>query len=101
MVLRQTVNIRCPHAVSTLMNQAEVTSVTSSRWGNWLTTLTAPNIVLQRASVTNPSSCMMSAMTEVVLEDEGEMTRDCVTLTYAPTSEVTETPIENAELELF
>ncbi len=67
----------------------------ASRWGNWLATLTAPNIVIQRAPVTNPSSCMMSAMTEFVLEDEGEMTHDCVTLTYA------ETPIENAELELF
>ncbi len=101
MVLRQTVNIRCPHAVSALMNQAKVTSVTSSRWGNCLATLTAPNIVIQRAPVTNPSSCMMSAMTEFVLEDEGEMTHDCVTLTYAATSEIAETPIENAELELF
>ncbi len=73
----------------------------SSRWGNWLATLTAPNIVIQRAPVTNPSSCMMSAMTEFVLEDEGEMTHDCVTLTYAATSEIAETPIENAELELF
>ncbi len=44
-----------------------------------LATLTAPNIVIQRAPVTNPSSCMMSAMTEFVLEDEGEMTHDCVT----------------------
>ncbi len=44
---------------------------------------------------------MMSAMTEFVLEDEGEMTHDCVTLTYAATSEIAETPIENAELELF
>ncbi len=88
------------HAVSALMNQAKVT-VTSSRWGNWLATLTAPNIVIQRAPVTNPSSCMMSAMTEFVLEDEGEMTHDCVTLTYAATSEIAETPIENAELELF
>lgn len=101
MVLGQTVNVRCPHAVSALMNQAKVTSVTSSRWGNWLTTLTAPNVVLQRAPITNPSSCMMSALTEVVLEDEGEMTHDCVTLTYTPTSEVAETPIENAEWELF
>ena len=101
MVLGQTVNVRCPHAVSALMNQAKVTSVTSSRWGNWLTTLTAPNIDLQRAPVPNPSSCMMSAMTEVLLEDEGEMTHDCVTLTYAATSEIAETPIENAELELF
>ncbi len=101
MVLRQTVNIRCPHAVSALMNQAKVTSVTSSRWGNCLATLTAPNIVIQRAPVTNPSSCMMSAMTEFVLEDEGEMTHDCVTLTYAATSDIAETPIENAELELF
>ncbi len=83
------------------INQAKVTSVTSSRWGNWLATLTAPNIVIQRAPVTNPSSCMMSAMTEFVLEDEGEMTHDCVTLTYAATSEIAETPIENAELELF
>ncbi len=83
------------------MNQAKVTSVTSSRWGNCLATLTAPNIVIQRAPVTNPSSCMMSAMTEFVLEDEGEMTHDCVTLTYAATSEIAETPIENAELELF
>ncbi len=58
------------------MNQAKVTSVTSSQWGNWLTTLTAPNIVLQLASVTNPSSCMMSAMTNVVLENEGEITHD-------------------------
>ncbi len=66
-----------------------------------LATLTAPNIVIQRAPVTNPSSCMMSAMTEFVLEDEGEMTHDCVTLTYAATSEKAETPIENAELELF
>ncbi len=66
-----------------------------------LATLTAPNIVIQRAPVTNPSSCMMSAMTEFVLEDEGEMTHDCVTLTYAATSEIAETPIENAELELF
>ncbi len=90
-----------PHAVSALMNQAKVTSVTSSRWGNWLATLTAPNIVIQRAPVTNPSSCMMSAMTEFVLEDEGEMTHDCVTLTYAATSDIAETPIENAELELF
>ncbi len=101
MVLGQTVNVKCPHAVSTLMNQAKVTSVTSSRWGNGLATLTAPNIVIQRAPVTNPSSCMMSAMTEFVLEDEGEMTHDCVTLTYAATSEIAETPIENAELELF
>ncbi len=45
MVLGQTVNVKCPHAVSALMNQAKVTSVTSSRWGNWLATLTAPNIV--------------------------------------------------------
>ncbi len=101
MVLGQTVNVKCPHAVSALMNQAKVTSVTSSRWGNWLATLTAPNIVIQRAPVTNPSSCMMSAMTEFVLEDEGEMTHDCVTLTYAATSEIAETPIENTELELF
>ncbi len=101
MVLGQTVNVKCPHAVSTLMNQAKVTSVTSSRWGNWLANLTTPNIVIQRAPVTNPSSCMMSAMTEFVLEDEGEMTHDCVTLTYAATSEIAETPIENAELELF
>ncbi len=101
MVLGQTVNVKCPHAVSALMNQAKVTSVTSSRWGNWLATLTAPNIVIQHAPVTNPSSCMMSAMTEVVLEGEGEMTHDCVTLTYAATSEIAETPIENAELELF
>ncbi len=98
MVLGQTVNVKCPHTVSALMNQAKVTSVTSSRWGNWLATLTAPNIVIQRAPVTNPSSCMMSAMTEFVLEDEGEMTHDCVTLTYAATSEIAETPIENAEL---
>ncbi len=101
MVLGQTVNVKCPHAVSALMNQAKVTSVTSSRWGNWLATLTAPNIVIQRAPVTNPSSCMMPAMTEFVLEDEVEMTHDCVTLTYAATSEIAETPIENAELELF
>ncbi len=101
MVLGQTVNVKCPHAVSALMNQAKVTSVTSSHWGNWLATLTAPNIVIQRAPVTNPSSCMMFAMTEFVLEDEGEMTHDCVTLTYAATSEIAETPIENAELELF
>ncbi len=101
MVLGQTVNVKCPHAVSALMNQAKVTSVTSSRWGNWLATLTAPNIAIQRAPVTNPSSCMMSAMTEFVLEDEGEMTHDCVTLTYAATSDIAETPIENAELELF
>ncbi len=101
MVLGQTVSVKCPHAVSALINQAKVTSVTSSRWGNWLATLTAPNIVIQRAPVTNPSSCMMSAMTEFVLEDEGEMTHDCVTLTYAATSEIAETPIENAELELF
>ncbi len=40
----------------------------------------SPNIVIQRAPVTNPSSCMMSAMTEFVLEDEGEMTHDCVML---------------------
>ncbi len=46
MVLGQTVNVKCPHAVSALMNQAKVTSVTSSRWGNWLATLTAPNIVI-------------------------------------------------------
>ncbi len=32
MVLGQTVNVKCPHAVSALMNQAKVTSVTSSRW---------------------------------------------------------------------
>ncbi len=44
---------------------------------------------------------MMSAMIEVVLEGEGEMTHDCVTLTYAATSEIAETLIENAELELF
>ncbi len=44
---------------------------------------------------------MMSAMTEFVLEDEGEMTHDCVTLTYAATSEIAEAPIEKAELELF
>ncbi len=56
MVLGQTVNVKCPHTVSALMNQAKVTSVTSSRWGNWLATLTAPNIVIQRAPVTNPSS---------------------------------------------
>ncbi len=101
MVLGQTVNVKCPHTVSALMNQVKVTSVTSSHWGNWLATLTAPNIVIQHAPVTNPSSCMMSAMTEFVLEDEGEMTHDCVTLTYAATSEIAETPIENAELELF
>ncbi len=102
MVLGQTVNVKCPYAVSALMNQAKVTSVTSSRWGNWLATLTAPNIVIQLAPVTNPSSCMMSAMTEFgCVEDEGEMTHDCVTLTYAATSETAETPIENAELELF
>ncbi len=32
MVLGQTVNVKCPHAVSALMNQAKVTSVTSSHW---------------------------------------------------------------------
>ncbi len=61
----------------------------------------SPNIAIQRAPVMNPSSCMMSAMTEFVLEDEGEMTHDCVTLTYAATSDIAETPIENVELELF
>ncbi|KAG1926947.1 hypothetical protein F2P79_024564 [Pimephales promelas] len=34
-------------------------------------------------------------MTEVLLEDEGEITEgDCVTLTYTPTSEVKETDFE-------
>ncbi len=47
------------------------------------------------------SRALQSALTEFVLEDEGEMTHDCVTLTYAATSEIAETPIENAELELF
>ncbi len=37
----------------------------------------------------------------ICVRDEGEMTHDCVTLTYAATSEIAETPIENAELELF
>ncbi len=35
-------------------------------------------------------------MTEFVLEDEGEMTHDCCYA--AATSEIAETPIENAEL---
>ncbi len=62
----QTVNVKCPHTVSALMNQAKVTSVTSSRWGKLVKQLlTAPNMVIQRAPVTNPSSCMMSAMTEL------------------------------------
>ncbi len=34
-------------------------------------------------------------------EEVTEVTFDCVTLTYAVTSEIAETPIENAELELF
>ncbi len=101
MVLGQTVNVKCPHAVSALMNQAKVTSVTSSRWGNWLATLHSPEYCYTACTSHEPSSCMMSAMTEFVLEDEGEMTHDCVTLTYAATSEIAETPIENAELELF
>ncbi len=54
MVLGQTVNVKCPHAVSALMNQAKVTSVTSSRWGNWLATLTAPNIVIQACTSHEP-----------------------------------------------
>ncbi len=42
MVLGQTVNVKCPHAVSALMNQAKVTSVTSSRWGNLVSNSHSP-----------------------------------------------------------
>jgi len=37
---------------------------------------------------------MISAMTEVLLEDKGEITHDFVSLTYTPTSEVKETDFE-------
>jgi len=41
----------------------------------------------------------MSAKTEILFEDKRDMTHDCVTLTYTPTNEVTETPIENSEFK--
>ncbi len=58
--------------------------------------LIVENLLTQGVLVKTNSPC-----NEFVLEDEGEMTHDCVTLTYAATSEIAETPIENAELELF
>ncbi|MGL4646906.1 MAG: hypothetical protein ACRCVL_07405, partial [Cetobacterium sp.] len=93
LVLGQTIKVRCPNSVSTSKNQAKITS---SCWGNWLTTLSALNLVLDHAPVTNPSSCVRSAMTDVPLEDE-EMTNDCVMLTHSSSNAIAETPLNNAD----
>ncbi|KAL0146487.1 hypothetical protein M9458_058118, partial [Cirrhinus mrigala] len=65
------------------------------------------HILLLGKLVNNPHSpehCFTACTSHepiLMYDDEGEMAHDCITLTYTPTSEITETPIDNAELELF
>lgn len=69
-------------------------------WDNWLDALTAPNITLQRAKITNPSTLMMTAMFDI--QDECVLIdHDCVMLSHSPPQCVSEIPLENPDMFLF
>ncbi|KAG9281519.1 hypothetical protein AMEX_G33 [Astyanax mexicanus] len=95
--LEQIVTVKCPHSVSALLNNGRVLSVTASRWGNWLAVLTAPNVVIQNAPMNNPSSFMMSSLTDAYEEGDDH---DCIELS-SPHPVFKDIPLDNPDLILF
>lgn len=100
-VLDQMVTVKCPHAVHSLLTNGRVLSVTAQRWGNWLSVLTAPNIIIARAPVTNFSSLMMPLLEDVPEDDVNAEDHDCLTLAHTPPSLYPERPLPNAQFEFY
>ncbi|KAL2102074.1 hypothetical protein ACEWY4_003835 [Coilia grayii] len=77
LVLDQQLTVRCPHAVNTLMSMKKIAKVSDSRWGNWQAVLESPNISIQKATVSNPSTLIALTSAE---GDEDHQCEDLVAL---------------------
>ena len=98
LVLDQKITIRCPHSVNALLAGRKVPCVSDSRWGNWQAVLEAPNISLQKASVSNLST--MIAPTDATNEEDDHVCEDLIAL-MDQEHFVKEDPLHNPELVLY
>ncbi|KAL2096794.1 hypothetical protein ACEWY4_006008 [Coilia grayii] len=67
LVLDQQLTVRCPHTVNTLMSMKKIANVSDSLWGNWKAVLESPNMSIQKATISNPSTLI--ALTSAEEED--------------------------------
>ncbi|KAL2103890.1 hypothetical protein ACEWY4_000758 [Coilia grayii] len=97
LVLDQQLTVRCPHAVNTLMSMKKIAKVSDSRWGNWQAVLESPNISIQKATVSNPSTLIALTSAE---GDEDHQCEDLVALMdeEQPTKEE---PLQCPDLVLY
>lgn len=96
LTLDQKLIVKCPHTVHALLTMHRASQVTASRWGNWLAVLEASNIVIEKASVSNPSTMMMAAETN---EDDHKCEE--IVTTLETDQHIKETPLQNPDLVLF
>lgn len=96
LTLDQKLIVKCPHTVHALLTMHRASQVTASRWGNWLAVLEAENIVIEKGSVSNPSTMMMAAVT-----DGDEHKCEEIVTTLATDQHIKETPLQNPDLVLF
>lgn len=96
LTLDQKLIVKCPHTVHALLTMHRASQVTASRWGNWLAVLEADNIVIEKASVSNPSTMMIPA-----LLDEDDHKCEEIVITLESDQHIKEIPLENPDLILF
>ncbi|XP_076118486.1 retrovirus-related Pol polyprotein from transposon 412 [Alosa pseudoharengus] len=96
-VLDQQLFVKCPHSVNTLMAGRKVPCVSDSRWGNWQAVLESPNIVIQKATISNPSTMLAPTDTDGT---EDHRCEDLVAL-LEQEHPVKEEPLQNPDVVLF
>uniref|UniRef100_A0AAQ4RQ79 ribonuclease H n=1 Tax=Gasterosteus aculeatus aculeatus TaxID=481459 RepID=A0AAQ4RQ79_GASAC len=91
------VTLMVPHAVSHILHAQKTSHLSAQRWLRYHTTLLElPNVIVKRCNVLNPATLLPTA-------DDGEP-HDCVEVlqqTCVPRPDLSDTPLPNADLELF
>lgn len=96
LVVDQQLIIKCPHSVHTLLAKRRATQVSASRWGNWQAILEAPNIIIQRATISNPSAMI----THNTVEESEHRCEDMIS-SAEQDQHLKETPLQNLEMVLY
>lgn len=95
-VLDQKLTIRCPHSVHALLSLGRASSVTLPRWIKWSTALELPNIVIEKATPSNPATLLSPS--EAIPDGH-----DCAEIvqTLSIDEHLDNVPIQNPDLILY
>ncbi|XP_066450538.1 protein NYNRIN-like [Eleutherodactylus coqui] len=104
MVLEHPLVVQVPHAVQEVLSQVTTKHLSMARLTKYeVALLTPPNLTIKRCTALNPAT-LLPDVGEKTDEDNDIPAHDCIELMHTetkPLDNVSETPIPNADLELF